>query len=119
MEAEVIRDELGGVGGEPATPTEAPAQKEPEGRMGITTPSRRGSSSRFLTDVIVYMGLVARERVDDAIATSRSAGTTPERVLVEAGPSAMTASRARWQSATASTTSTSGSSRWTWGRPTS
>jgi type IV pilus assembly protein PilB len=88
VEAEIIRDEMGGVGGESAMPPEragGPAQKEPEGRMGITTPSRRGSSSRFLTDVIVDMGLVARERVDDAIATSRSSGTTPERVLVEEG----------------------------------
>jgi type IV pilus assembly protein PilB len=56
-----------------------------EGRMGITSPSRRGSSSRFLTDVIVDMGLVSREQVDQAIATSRSSGTTPERVLVEKG----------------------------------
>ena len=38
-----------------------------EGRVGITSPTRRGSSSRFLTDVIVDMGLVARERVDEAI----------------------------------------------------
>jgi type IV pilus assembly protein PilB len=88
VEAEVIRDELGGAGGAPAT---SPAHagdlppKEPEIRQGITTPTRRGSSSRFLTDVIVDMGLVARERVDDAIATSRSSGTTPERVLVEEG----------------------------------
>ncbi len=88
VEAEVIRDELDGTGGESATSLEhagVSPQKEPEGRMGITTPSRRGSSSRFLTDVIVDMGLVARERVDDAIATSRSSGTTPERVLVEGG----------------------------------
>jgi type IV pilus assembly protein PilB len=56
-----------------------------EVRVGITSPTRRGSSSRFLTDVIVDMGLVTRERVDDAIATSRSSGTTPERVLVEDG----------------------------------
>jgi type IV pilus assembly protein PilB len=53
--------------------------------VGVTSPSRRGSSSRFLTDVIVDMGLVVRERVDEAIATSRSSGTTPERVLVEGG----------------------------------
>jgi type IV pilus assembly protein PilB len=87
VEAEVITENAGGAGGQQAAPLErqaAPA-KEPEGRMGITTPSRRGSSSRFLTDVIVDMGLVARERVDDAIATSRSSGTTPERVLVEEG----------------------------------
>jgi type IV pilus assembly protein PilB len=86
VEAEVIREELGGTGGESGAPPELEAApKEPEGRMGITSPSRRGSSSRFLTDVIVDMGLVARERVDDAIATSRSSGTTPERVLVEEG----------------------------------
>jgi type IV pilus assembly protein PilB len=52
-------------------------------RTGITSPTRRGSSSRFLTDVIVEMGLVTRERVDEAVATSRSSGTTPEKVLVE------------------------------------
>ncbi|HEY3829951.1 MAG TPA: ATPase, T2SS/T4P/T4SS family [Solirubrobacteraceae bacterium] len=52
---------------------------------GLTSPTRRGSSSRFLTDVIVDMGLVPRQRVDEAIATSRSTGTTPERALVEEG----------------------------------
>jgi type IV pilus assembly protein PilB len=58
---------------------------EAAGRMGLTSPTRRGSSSRFLTDVIVEMGLVPRERVEEAIATSRSSGTTPEKALVEAG----------------------------------
>jgi type IV pilus assembly protein PilB len=74
----------------PEAPAEIRAERPPpeppaEGRVGITSPTRRGSSSRFLTDVIVDMGLVARERVDDAIAASRSTGTTPERVLVEEG----------------------------------
>jgi type IV pilus assembly protein PilB len=64
--------------GRPAEPRE----DEP-GRHGLTSPSRRGSSARFLTDVIVDMGLVARARVDEAIASSRSSGTTPERLLVE------------------------------------
>jgi type IV pilus assembly protein PilB len=69
---------------EPQPPAiEEPPAEAPQGRPGITSPSRRGSSSRFLTDVIVDMGLVGRERVDDAIASSRSSGTTPERVLVE------------------------------------
>jgi type IV pilus assembly protein PilB len=57
----------------------------PATHVGLTSPSRRGSSSRFLTDVIVEMGLVSRERVDEAIASSRSTGTTPERALVEEG----------------------------------
>jgi type IV pilus assembly protein PilB len=82
-EAEVIREEAGSeAGGEQERGASA---GESEGRMGITSPTRRGSSSRFLTDVIVDMGLVARARVDDAIAASRSSGTTPERVLVEEG----------------------------------
>ncbi len=88
VEAEVITESAGVPGGDHTAPAElagGPPKNEPEGRPGITSPSRRGSSSRFLTDVIVDMGLVARERVDDAIATSRSSGTTPERVLVEGG----------------------------------
>src|SRR5947209_656245 len=52
---------------------------------GITRPSRRGSQRRFLTDVLVEMGLVSRPQVDDAIETSRGSGTTPERVLLEQG----------------------------------
>ncbi|MGH2902369.1 MAG: GspE/PulE family protein [Solirubrobacteraceae bacterium] len=52
---------------------------------GITTPSRRGSSPRFLTDVIVDLGLVSRERVESAIETSRATGAMPERVLLESG----------------------------------
>ncbi len=58
---------------------------EEGGRTGLTKPSRRGSSSRFLTDVIVDMGLVPRARVEEAIESSRSTGTTPERVLVGDG----------------------------------
>jgi type IV pilus assembly protein PilB len=50
---------------------------------GITRPSRRGSQRRFLTDVIVEMGFVSRQQVDEAIETSRGSGTTPERVLLE------------------------------------
>jgi type IV pilus assembly protein PilB len=52
---------------------------------GITKPTRRGSSQRYLTDVIVDMGLATRRQVDDALETSRISGTTPERVLLEQG----------------------------------
>jgi type IV pilus assembly protein PilB len=52
---------------------------------GVTGPSRRGSSPRFLTDVIVDLGLVAREQVESAIETSRGTGTMPERVLLDSG----------------------------------
>jgi type IV pilus assembly protein PilB len=68
--------------GEDAHPEAGPQDGE---WTGITRPSRRGSSSRFLTDVIVDMGLASRAQVDDAIESSRSLGTTPERVLLEGG----------------------------------
>ncbi len=66
-----------GAPNEPASAGERPT--------GITKPSRRGSSQRFLTDVIVDMGFASRKQVDDAIESSRVSGTTPERVLLENG----------------------------------
>jgi type IV pilus assembly protein PilB len=59
-------------------------EREAEG-TGITRPSRRGNSPRFLTDVIVEMGFVSRRQADEAIETSRSSGKTPENVLLEDG----------------------------------
>jgi type IV pilus assembly protein PilB len=68
---------------EPSAETDAaPADVE---RTGITGPSRRGSSPRFLTDVIIDLGLVARRQVEEAIETSRGTGTMPERVLLDSG----------------------------------
>jgi type IV pilus assembly protein PilB len=66
----------GGRGGGAANPGEW---------VGITRPSPQSSTPRFLTDVIVEMGFAARGEVDDAIETARSAGTTPEKVLLEKG----------------------------------
>ncbi len=64
---------------------EQPDRDGPEQIAGVTSPSRRGSSGRFLTDVIVDMGLAPRERVDSAIESSRNEGITPERVLLASG----------------------------------
>ncbi len=64
---------------------EALASTSAEGYTGITSPVHRGSSQRFLTDVIVEMGLALRKQVDEAIESSRVSGTTPERVLLEHG----------------------------------
>jgi type IV pilus assembly protein PilB len=64
---------------------EAERSTSAEGYSGITKPSRRGSSQRFLTDVVVDMGLATRRQVDDAIESSRNSGTTPERALVDQG----------------------------------
>ncbi len=63
-----------------AAPTPSPDQQS-----GLTKPSRRGSSQRFLTDVIVDMGLASRKQVEDALESSRISGTTPERMLLESG----------------------------------
>src|SRR5258708_7230476 len=78
--------------GEPVQDTRdasPPAPAEPgegdAGWTGITRPSRRGSSARFLTDVIVDMGLATKRQVDDAVEASRSAGTAPERILIDQG----------------------------------
>ncbi len=45
-------------------------------------PARAG---RFLTDVIVSMGLASRTAVDEAIELARNSGITPERVLLDNG----------------------------------
>jgi len=67
-----------------------PREEAPGGRRasdrwkGVSRPSRRPSGApRFLTDVIVEMGLAERERVEAAVATAREQGTTPERVLLQ------------------------------------
>src|ERR1035441_1999174 len=66
-------------------PEGSPAEAVDPDSMGITRPSRRGSSQRFLTDVIVAMGLASGRQVDEAVESSRNLGTTPERVLVDNG----------------------------------
>jgi type IV pilus assembly protein PilB len=68
-------------GSEPSEPSERPDADS----MGITRPSLKGSSQRFLTDVIVAMKLATRKQVDDALDSSRNLGTTPERVLLDSG----------------------------------
>ena len=69
-------------------PTQAGAAPKPaQGKKGngITTPSRRGGSGRVLTDVIVDLGFVDRQAVDNAVEMARSAGSAAERVLVSTG----------------------------------
>jgi type IV pilus assembly protein PilB len=80
------RPHLRSVGdGSPESEGALARQPEPERNDGITPPTRRGGSGRFLTDVLVEMGLVSRERVEAAIEAARSAGHTPEHVLHEQG----------------------------------
>src|ERR687889_746516 len=68
-------------------PTEAAAapKGKPKRSNGITTPSRRGGSGRVLTDVIVDLGFVERDAMDEAIEMALSAGSAAERVLLSTG----------------------------------
>ena len=75
--------EVAATEGEAAGGTSEPSGGD--GPAGLTKPSSRGSTQRFLTDVIVDMDLATRKQVDDALESSRISGTTPERVLVENG----------------------------------
>ncbi len=65
-----------------ATPA---ASAEAANQSAITPPTRRGGPSRFLSDVIVEMGMLAEERVKAAVDEARSSGRTLERVLSESG----------------------------------
>jgi len=61
-----------------------PLPPEPSS-SGITKPRRAGGPARFLTDVIVDLGLADRDRVQHAIEEARRTGKTPEDVLIESG----------------------------------
>jgi type IV pilus assembly protein PilB len=61
------------------------ATGKPKRTNGITMPSRRGGSGRVLTDVIVDLGFVEREAMDEAIEMAHSAGSAAERVLLSTG----------------------------------
>src|SRR5687767_13719892 len=52
---------------------------------GVTRPRHPGGPARFLTDVIVDLGLVPRDRVAAAVEEGRRTGKMPEEVLVEQG----------------------------------
>src|SRR5436190_4775308 len=63
----------------------AAAAKPQETHNGVTPPRRRHVFPRFLSDVIVELGLVEKERVDEAVVQARQSGTTPEQVLLASG----------------------------------
>jgi type IV pilus assembly protein PilB len=70
--AEVARDEA-----------EAPAD---DGAMnGLTAPLTRSHSGQFITDVIVDLGYLSDERVQQAIGEARTAGRPPETLMLEEG----------------------------------
>jgi type IV pilus assembly protein PilB len=78
---------VGGLDGESVLPdTPAPAVKPGAGELaGVTPPRRRGGAARFITDVVVELGFVPKERVEKAIEEGRATSKSPEDVLVESG----------------------------------
>src|SRR5215218_7574564 len=69
----------------------APLRAVPEGGAppvpgnGLTPPHKKKAGSRFISDVIVEMEFLARERVDAAVDEGKSSGRSPEQVLLESG----------------------------------
>jgi type IV pilus assembly protein PilB len=61
------------------------AAPDAERSNGVTPPSRRGGSGRFLTDVITELGFADAARVEEAVETARTSGQTPEMVLLTTG----------------------------------
>jgi len=63
----------------------APALEPEAGTPGLTSPVARGRSSGFVTDVLVDIGFVPEDRARQAIEEARTAGRTPEQLLLEQG----------------------------------
>jgi type IV pilus assembly protein PilB len=67
-----------------ASAAEAVQPEEPQkDNSGLIPPTRRGHSGAFVTDAIVDLGYASRDQVEQAIATARTAGRTPEAILQE------------------------------------
>jgi type IV pilus assembly protein PilB len=69
----------------------APLRAVPEGGAdpvpgnGLTAPGKKKAGSRFISDVIVEMEFLGRERVDAAVEEGKASGRSPEQVLLESG----------------------------------
>ncbi len=56
----------------------------PESADGLTAPQRK-AGSRFISDVLVEMEFLPRERVDQAVEQGKGSGRSAEQILMEAG----------------------------------
>ncbi len=52
---------------------------------GLTAPLTRSHSGQFMTDVIVDLGYLTDERVEQVIAEARTGGRSPEALMIEQG----------------------------------
>jgi type IV pilus assembly protein PilB len=64
---------------------ESPAPLPNHDVPGLSAPTRRGRSTRFIGDIVVDLGYAARESVETAISESRANGRRTGEVLVERG----------------------------------
>src|SRR4051812_43363491 len=74
----------------PVTADELPTGRVPDAAAspdftGITPPRRRGGAARFITDVIIELGFVPKEKVDAAVEQGRAVHQSPEKVLLDSG----------------------------------
>jgi type IV pilus assembly protein PilB len=60
-------------------------QEVPGGVRGLTPPRKRTHSGQFITDVIVDLGYVSADRVQETIREARTAGRSPESLMLEQG----------------------------------
>ena len=51
--------------------------------LGLTHPTGKGGTARFVTDVLIELGYVAPDRVEAAVGEGRLSGKPPEKVLLE------------------------------------
>jgi type IV pilus assembly protein PilB len=82
-EASLEEMPMPGAGSEPEAEVEPAA--DTSSIVGLTPPLRRGHSGMFITDVIGELGYARQERVDQVIAEARTAGRSPERLMLEEG----------------------------------
>jgi type IV pilus assembly protein PilB len=59
--------------------------QEDAGTPGLTPPLHRGHSRGYVTDVLVELGFASEELVAGAVESARSAGRTPESLLLDQG----------------------------------
>src|SRR5436190_5039401 len=64
---------------------DAAVAAEGEPSTGLTPPRPMGGGSRFVSDVVVELGMLPRERVDAAVEEARASGRTPDQVLIQGG----------------------------------
>jgi type IV pilus assembly protein PilB len=68
-----------------AATAQAIAPSAAAAKPGLTPPLHRGHSHGFTTDVLVELGYASRERVQAAIEAARTAGRSPESILLDEG----------------------------------